>query len=64
VDTGQLIKKLKASNLYAECYCGGEFRLSEAILFDGTKPFPEEAMDIQRQLILFPPPKYAFLSFP
>jgi len=42
------IQKLKASSLYAECPCGGEFKLSESVLFDGTKPFPEEALDAQR----------------
>jgi len=51
MDTRQLIKQLKASNLYAECPCGEEFKLSEAILFDGTKAFPEEALEIQKQLI-------------
>lgn len=48
--TEQLIAKLKESNLYAECLCGGEFRLSDAILFDGTKPFPSEALEVQKQL--------------
>jgi hypothetical protein len=56
VDTGQLIKKLKTSNLYAECPCGEEFKLSEAILFDGAKPFPEEALQTQNN-------ETAFLSF-
>jgi len=46
----QLIKKLRESNLYAECPCGGEFKLSRSILFDGTKPFPEKALEIQKQL--------------
>jgi predicted Holliday junction resolvase-like endonuclease len=50
VNTELLIKKLKTSNLYAECPCGGEFKLSKAILFDGTKPFPKEALKIQQQL--------------
>jgi predicted Holliday junction resolvase-like endonuclease len=48
--TEQLIKELTNSNLYAECPCGGEFKLSETILFDGTKPFPKEALKIQKQL--------------
>ncbi|MBW2965660.1 hypothetical protein KY342_00990, partial [Candidatus Woesearchaeota archaeon] len=48
--TEQLIKKLKESKLYAECPCGGEFKLSEAVLFDGTKPFPKEALEVQTQL--------------
>lgn len=50
METDQLIRKLKASNLYAECSCGEEFKLSDAILFDGTKSFPEEALEIQSQL--------------
>jgi len=50
VNTELLIKKLKTSTLYAECPCGGEFKLSKAILFDGTKPFPEETLKIQKQL--------------
>lgn len=48
--TEELIKQLKESELYAECTCGGEFKLSEAIIFDGTKPFPKEALEIQKQL--------------
>lgn len=50
MDTEQLIKTLKKSNLYAECPCGDEFKLSEAILFDGGKPFPPEALEVQKQL--------------
>jgi predicted Holliday junction resolvase-like endonuclease len=46
----QLIKQLKESGLYAECSCGGEFKLSNAILFDGTKPFPKEALEKQKEL--------------
>ena len=46
----QLIKTLRVSNLYAECPCGGEFKLSEAILFDGTKIFPAKALEIQKRL--------------
>jgi len=41
---------LRVSSLYAECPCGGEFKLSETILFDGTKAFPAEALKIQEQL--------------
>ncbi|OGJ15719.1 hypothetical protein A3K73_04020 [Candidatus Pacearchaeota archaeon RBG_13_36_9] len=47
----ELIKQLKGSNLYAECPCGGEFKLSDAILFDGTKPFPSEALEKQKELL-------------
>ena len=46
----QLIKDLKGSNLFAECPCGLEFKLSDATLFDGTKPFPEEALEKQEAL--------------
>ena len=46
----QLIKNLKDSNLYAECSCGEEFKLSDAILFDGTKPFPAEVLGTQSEL--------------
>ena len=48
--TEQLIKQLKDSNLYAECPCGGEFKLSDALLFDGTKGFPPEALEKQKEL--------------
>jgi predicted Holliday junction resolvase-like endonuclease len=50
VDVEQLIRQLKVSNIYAECPCGEEFKLSDAILFDGTKPFPPEALDVRNQL--------------
>jgi len=50
MNTQELIQKLKQSNLYAECPCGGEFKLSDTILFDGTKPFPPEALETQKQL--------------
>ena len=43
-----LIKQLQDSNLYAECQCGGEFKLSEATLFDGTGKFPEVAEEIRK----------------
>ena len=49
MNTEQLINKLRKSNLYAECPCGGEFKLSRSILFDGTKPFPEKALEIQKR---------------
>lgn len=50
MNTDQLIKELKSSNLYAECTCGEEFKLSEAFLFDGTKTFPSKAIEIQKSL--------------
>jgi len=46
----QLIKTLRVSNLYAECPCGGEFKLSKTILFDGTKAFPVEVLEVQERL--------------
>ena len=50
VDIAALIKELKASSLYAECSCGDEFKLSDAVLFDGTKDFPKEALEAQKML--------------
>lgn len=50
MSTEEIIRKLKETNIYAECPCGGEFKLSQAILFDGTKPFPPKALEIQTQL--------------
>ena len=43
----KLIEKLRASGLYEESPCGCEFKLSDAMLFDGTKPFPSEALGTQ-----------------
>lgn len=50
--TEELIRKLRESHLYAECpKCGCEpFRISSAILFDGTRPFPKEALDAQERI--------------
>jgi predicted Holliday junction resolvase-like endonuclease len=40
----KLIRSLKSQDLVAECpSCRSEFSLSDALLFDGTAPFPEEA---------------------
>ncbi|MBW2974072.1 hypothetical protein KY346_06820 [Candidatus Woesearchaeota archaeon] len=50
VNTDDIIKKLRESKLWAECPCGEEFKLSDAILFDGTKPFPKEALEVQKGL--------------
>ena len=46
----QLIENLKVSKLYAQCPCGEEFAISDTFLFDGTKPFPKEALDTQAEL--------------
>ena len=44
------IKSLQSENLIAECpLCDGEFKISEALLFDGTKPFPDEAISRKRE---------------
>jgi len=51
MNTVELIKKLKQSNLWAECPCGEEFKLSDAILFDGTKPFPSEVLQIKQMYL-------------
>jgi predicted Holliday junction resolvase-like endonuclease len=51
MNTGQLIKDLRSSNLIAECTaCQGEFKLSDALLFDGMGKFPKPAEE--RRLIL------------
>ncbi len=48
-----MIKQLRESNLFAGCpNCGGEFSLSKADLFDGTKKFPESAESIKNKLLL------------
>ena len=47
--TNEIIDKLINSELYAECPCGGEFKLSDVILFDGTKPFPPEVKEVQER---------------
>ena len=49
MDTQQIIDDLQNSDLYAECPCGSEFKLSDLILFDGTKPFPPEVLELQEQ---------------
>ncbi len=50
MNTEEIIQKIKEANLYAECPNGEKFDLSKAILFDGTKPFPQEAIDVQKKL--------------
>jgi predicted Holliday junction resolvase-like endonuclease len=48
----QLINELNCSNLSAECtHCGKEFRLSDAVLFDGLSAFTEQA-ETKRQEML------------
>ncbi len=47
--TEAIINKLKNSDLYGECPCGGEFKLSDVLLFDGTKPFPPEVKEVQEK---------------
>jgi predicted Holliday junction resolvase-like endonuclease len=49
--TEQLIKDLQTSNLIAECPCGEEFKLADAVIFDGTKKFPKEALEYQQALL-------------
>ena len=49
--TEEFLEQLKTSNLYAECpLCNEEFKLSNSILFDGTKSFPPKSLEIQKQL--------------
>jgi predicted Holliday junction resolvase-like endonuclease len=50
MDVTQLVAELKVSKLFATCACGEEFKISKAILFDGTKPFPKEALEKQQEL--------------
>lgn len=50
LDTSTLIKNLQNSKLFASCpHCRDEFYLSEAILFDGTKNFPDPAETIRQE---------------
>jgi predicted Holliday junction resolvase-like endonuclease len=51
METEEIIQLLKKSDIYAEhSACGGEFKISDALLFDGTKPFPFTAMEVQKSL--------------
>ncbi len=51
MDTEEIIQLLKKSDIYAEHPgCGGEFKISDALLFDGTKPFPFKATEVQKNL--------------
>ena len=49
MSTQKIIDRLKKSDLYAECPCGAEHKLSDLLLFDGTKPFPPEVLEVQEQ---------------
>jgi len=49
LSTQKIIDRLKKSDLYAECPCGAEHKLSDLLLFDGTKPFPSEVEEVQEQ---------------
>lgn len=51
MEIGEIIQGLKNSDLIAESPCGCEFELSEAILFDGTKPFPKEALETKQSYL-------------
>lgn len=45
-----LIKDLQTSKLFAECpHCGDEFLLSESLLFDGRREFPDEAETVRQE---------------
>lgn len=50
--TEQFITNLKKAKLTAECpNCQGEFELSKALLFDGTKEFPSKAENTKNKLM-------------
>ena len=49
MSTQKIIDRLKKSDLYAEFPCGAEHKLSDILLFDGTKPFPPEVLEVQEQ---------------
>jgi len=51
MDKSQIIQYLSKSPLYAECSkCGEEFKLSEAIIFDGLGELPDIADARRKQL--------------
>ena len=49
MSTQKIIDRLKKSDLYAECPCGAEHKLSDLLLFDGTQPFPNEVLEVREQ---------------
>ena len=51
MNTKDLVSELKQSSLWAECHCGGEFKLSGAVLFDGTTSFPHEALETRQRYL-------------
>jgi len=51
MDKNQLIKELQTSDFYAECPNGCEFKLSDAIIFDGEKTFPKKAIKRKKELL-------------
>jgi len=50
MNTQDFIKDLQKSNLYAECKCGEEFKLSDALLFDGLGKFPVEVQERKSEM--------------
>ena len=52
LDVSSLINNLKKSSLIAECpFCGDEFPLSSALLFDGRGDFPSKAEEKRKALL-------------
>jgi len=52
MDIRQLIKELTQSSLVAQCpLCQEEFKLSDWLLFDGLKKFPEPAEEKKQALL-------------
>jgi len=51
METYEIIQQLKNSDFWAQSPCGCEFKLSDAILFDGTKPFPKEALKTKQEYL-------------
>lgn len=46
-----VIEALSSSALYAQCNkCGGEFKLSESLIFDGLEQFPEDAVIVKEDM--------------
>ena len=45
----KLIADIQASDLSGVCNCGHEFKLKDAIIFDGTAEFPENALEVMNQ---------------